>query len=197
MSISLLRDLRDLKVLVLHPPDEPGLRFIDHLRRIGCMVTSLWPVPAELPHGVEVVFLTIEDEQRPAIEQFLKSMPHPKPTLLVIVSYENPATLQLMLESGALAVIDRPVKPFGVLANLAIARSVWLEQQENLKELRKLKRKAAGDRKLVRAKTILMASKGLTEDQAHQYIRQQAMTKRLSMEDIANAIIHAEDLLRS
>lgn len=132
-----------------------------------------------------------------AIEHFLKSMPNPKPTLLVIVSYENPATLQLMLESGALAVIDRPVKPFGILANLAIARSVWLEQQENLKELRKFKRKAAGDRKLVRAKTILMASKGITEDQAHQYIRQQAMTKRLPMEDIANAIIHAEDLLRS
>jgi AmiR/NasT family two-component response regulator len=55
----------------------------------------------------------------------------------------------------------------------------------------------AGERRLAKAKTILMAAKGLTEEQAHQYIRQQAMTKRQAIEEVANMIIQAEDLLRS
>lgn len=195
MSIALLRDLRDLKVLVIHPLDEEGLFLVDHLRRIGCMVTSIWPVPPELPPSVEVVFLSIEDESRPGIEKLLKSMAQPRPTMLAIVSYENPATLQIVLECGALAVVERPIKPFGLLTNLAIARSVWIERQALVKDLRKFKRKVLGDQRLTRAKAILMVSKGLNEKDAYQYIRQQAMTKRLPMEEIANFIINAEELL--
>ncbi|MDR3516994.1 MAG: ANTAR domain-containing protein [Azospirillaceae bacterium] len=195
MSVALLRDLRDLKVIVIHPPDEEGQFLVEHLKRIGCMVASLWPVPAALPPMVEVVFLTIEDESRPEIERLLKSMPQPRPTILTIVSYENPATLQIVLESGALAVVERPIKPFGLLTSLAIARSVWLERQVMAKELRKLRRKVQGDQKLAKAKAILMAAKRFSEDEAHQYIRQLAMSKRLPMEEIASAIINAEDLL--
>lgn len=195
MSVALLRGLRGLKVLVIHPADEEGLFLVDHLRRIGCMVTSTWPVPTELPAAVEVMFLAIEDESRPAIERLLKSMGQPRPTMVAIVSYENPSTLQMVLESGALAVVERPVKPFGLLTNLAIARSLWLERQNLVKDLRKLKRKVQSDQKMAKAKAILMAAKNLKEEEAYQYIRRQAMSKRLSMEDIAGSIINAEDLL--
>ncbi len=196
MRRPLLRYLTGLRTMVIHPNDQAGKEFSDHLNRIGCLVTSIWPVPNELPHDVEVVFLTIEDEQRPAIHRFLKSLPASRPTLIAVVSYENPATLQLVLESGALAVLGRPVQPFGLLASLAIARSVWTDQRDNQRNLRKLQRKIAGDKMMVKAKAILMSAKGISEEEAHQHIREQAMAKRIPMEQVASSIIGAEEFLR-
>ncbi|WP_372002157.1 ANTAR domain-containing protein [Tistrella mobilis] len=195
MSVALLRDLLGLKVLVVHPPDEEGAFLVDHLRRIGCMVTTLWPVPAELPANAEVVLLTIAVEYRAEIERLLKAMGPVPPTIIAIVGYEDPGTLQIVLESGAFAVLEKPLKPFGLLTNLAIARSLWLERQRLLKEARKLRRKMVGEQTLARAKAILMASKSLSENEAHQFIRRQAMARRAPMEEIAAAIVKTEDLL--
>lgn len=116
--------------------------------------------------------------------------------MLAIVGYENPSTLQIVLESGALAIVERPIKPFGLLTNLAIARNLWLERQKLVKEARKYKRKVLGDQKLARAKAILMANRGTSETEAYREMREQAMARRVPIDEIANSIINAEQLLR-
>ncbi len=40
-----------------------------------------------------------------------------------------------------------------------------------------------------------MQTQGLSEDEAYTTIRKQAMAKRISMEEMANAIINANELL--
>jgi AmiR/NasT family two-component response regulator len=102
-----------------------------------------------------------------------------------------------VLEFGALAVIERPIRPFGLLTNLMVARSLWTERRETTKRLRKVERKLSGIQKIQKAKTILMEKQGLTEDDAYQALRQQAMGKRITMEDMALAIINANELLQS
>lgn len=197
MAISLLRELPELKIVVVHPPDEEGDALVSHLRRVGCMVSVTWPVPVTLASNADVLFLLIEGEARAATEALLKSLPKPEPTVIAIVNYEDPTTLQLVLESGAFAVVQKPIKPFGLLANLVAARSIWVERQALLKENRKLRRKITSDQAMSRAKTILMASKGISEVEAYQAIRAQAMSKRLSMEQIASSIINMETLLQA
>lgn len=197
MAISLLRELPELKVVVVHPPDEEGDALVSHLRRVGCMVSVVWPVPVSLVSNADVLFLLIEGEARHAIEALLKSLPKPEPTVIAILNYEDPTTLQLVLESGAFAVVQKPIKPFGLLANLVAARSNWMERQALLKENRKLRRKITSDQAMSRAKTILMASKGISEVEAYQATRAQAMSKRLSMEQIASSIINMETLLQA
>ena len=39
---SLLRRLRRMRVLVIHPDDVEREMFLAHLRRIGCQVESMW-----------------------------------------------------------------------------------------------------------------------------------------------------------
>lgn len=195
MPISLLRELPELKVVVVHPPDEEGDALLSHLRRVGCMVSLVWPLPASLASNADVLFLLVEGEARHATEALLKTLPKPEPTVIAIVNYEDPTTLQLVLESGAFAVVQKPIKPFGLLANLVAARSIWSERQALLKENRKLRRKISSDQAMSRAKAILMASKGISEGEAYQAIRAQAMSKRLSMEQIASSIINMEALL--
>ena len=102
----------------------------------------------------------------------------------------------MVLESGTLSVVERPIRPFGLLTNLAIARSLWLQQQKLLKEARKYKRKVVGDQKIARAKAILMAVHDLSESDAYAEMRRQAMARRLPIDEIANAIINSESLLR-
>ena len=89
------------------------------------------------------------------------------------------------------------MRPFGLLTQLTVARSLWLERQQAAKTLQKLERKLAGIQNIQRAKSILMAAQGLSEEEAHQSIRRKAMSKRVPIEEMALAIINANDLLNS
>lgn len=195
MSIQILRDLRGLRVQVIHPPDGEGVSLVEHLRRIGCSVEAQWPVPDGFASTADVVLLAVDSDSRDAIRKLLKTVDGIPPTIIAIVGYENPSTLQLVLEAGALAVIERPVRPFGLLTHLTLARSLWMERQEGERRVRKLERKLAGIQKIQRAKSILIANQGLSEEEAYATIRQQAMAKRIPMEEMASAIINANDLL--
>ncbi|CAN5492944.1 ANTAR domain-containing response regulator [soil metagenome] len=196
MAIQILRDLRGLRVQVVHPPDNERIGLVEHLRRIGCMVDTQWPVPDHWSDGFDVMLLAIEHDVRADIEKLLKSNNGTRPTLIAIVGYEDPSTLQLVLEAGAVAVIERPIRPFGLLTHLTIARSLWLERRETDKRIRKLERKLAGIQRIQKAKAILMDGQGLTEADAYDSIRRQAMAKRMSMDEMAAAIINANELLQ-
>ncbi len=196
MAIQILRDLRGLRVQVVHPADGERLQLVEHLRRIGCMTDALWPVPDTWSEGYDVVLLAIEHDVRDEIQRLLKSSDKVKPTLIAIVGYEDPSTLQLVIEAGAVGVIERPIRPFGLLTQLTIARSLWLEKRETHKRLRKLERKLAGIQRIQKAKAILMEGQNLTETEAYESIRKQAMAKRIAMDDMAVAIIHANEILQ-
>ena len=47
----------------------------------------------------------------------------------------------------------------------------------------------------MKAKSILMETQGLSEPEAYESIRRQAMAKRVPMDDLAMAIINAHELL--
>jgi two-component system, response regulator / RNA-binding antiterminator len=198
VAIQILRDLRGLRVQVIHPPDTEGVGLIEHLRRIGCTVEAQWPIPEAFSDAVEVVLLSIDHDSRDEIVKLLRSQnERRRPVLIAVVGYENPSTLQLVLESGALAVVERPIRPFGLLTNLTIARSLWIERQDAARRIRKLERKLSGIQKIQKAKSILMEKQGLGEEEAYQTLRRQAMAKRVPMEEMAAAIINADELLHS
>ena len=160
------------------------------------MVEMQWPVPECWSDGCDVMLLAVEHDVRSDIQRLLKSNDGTRPTLIAVVGYEDPTTLQLVLEAGAVAVIERPIRPFGLLTNLTIARSIWLEKREAEKRIRKLERKLSGIQRIQKAKAILMDGQGLSEADAYESIRRQAMAKRLSMDDMAAAIIHANEVLQ-
>lgn len=195
MSNSVLRDLRDLRVQVIHPPDDEGKNLVDHLKRIGCMVEAVWPIPDSPSAQADILVLAIELHAGDAIRRLLRPQGERMATLIAIVDYENPSTLQLVLESGALAVIEKPIRPFGLLTNVILARAVWIERRKTERKVRKLEAKLLGIQNIQRAKAILIQTQHMTEDDAHSTIRKQAMSKRTSMEEMASAIINANELL--
>lgn len=180
---------------VIHPHDTDGESLVEHLRRIGCRVDPRWPIPDQPLENVDVLIITIDRETHGQISDLLRRMSDPKPAVLAVVNYENPATLQLVLETDALAVIGKPVRPFGLLTNLVLSRNLLQSQQAAAERIKKLEAKIAGQKKIAKAKSILMETQGLSERQAYDSLRTQAMAKRISMEQIADAIINANELL--
>nr|WP_154384511.1 ANTAR domain-containing protein [Aminobacter sp. MDW-2] len=187
--------MKGLRVQVIHPPDAAGLALVEHLRRIGCSCETTWPLPDAINPSAVVVLVSIEQENRDKILSLFRPVEPSDPALIAVVTYEDPSTLQVVLECGALAVIERPIRPFGLLTNLTIARALWLERQNASKRIRKLERKLAGNNRILRAKNILMETQGLSEQDAYENIRRQAMAKRVPMDDLASAIINAHELL--
>jgi two-component system, response regulator / RNA-binding antiterminator len=84
-----------------------------------------------------------------------------------------------------------------LLTNLMMARNLWAERRETTKRLRKVERKLSGIQNIQKAKSILMEKQELSEESAYQTLRQQAMAKRITVEDMAVAIINANELLQS
>ena len=142
MAIEILRDLRGLRVEVMHPPDVERARLIEHLARIGCLPFAVWPFPSDLSPEADLVVVAIEHDSRDVLRHLFRDNNRLRATVIGIVGYENPSTLQLVLEIGAQAVIERPIRPFGLLTQLVIARSLWQIQHEAQRQAVKLKPQA-------------------------------------------------------
>ena len=185
----LLHELNGLRVAVLHPLDAEGRVLISHLQRIGSVVTQRWPVPPRLDADFDVVMLAIELDQRQPTTAFVASRSELSPPLIAIVGYENPSMLQLVLESGAVSVIERPLRPFGLLTQLLMARTLWRQRAAALAHIRKLEGRYATVSKLTMSKTMLIAREGLTEQEAHRKIQRLAMAGRTTVEEVAETVI--------
>lgn len=190
---TLLKDLRTLRVLVFHPDDSDGKQLTQQLQRIGCQVQAFWPPLPALPEGIDVIFLAVRPESMEANYEWLRS--DHVPAVITIVTYENPTIVESVLHIGSCAVLPSPVRSFGLLSALVVARQVHGELKEHSRKIRKLESKLLGVRRIAEAKSILMRTHHITDGAAYDLIREQAMSKRVTTEEIADAIINANDIL--
>jgi len=195
LALIKLKDLRDLKVVVIHPHDVDGQMVQDQMTRIGCMTEAFWPPPRRLPQHTDIVFAAIFHDQHDALKQLLRQADKSPPTLIALAEYENAAILQLMLDLGVLAIISKPVRPFGILTNLVAARNSWLMQRNLEERILRLENRLAGQKRIAKAKSILMKIQAINEVDAYKSLRAQAMAKRIPVDEVALSVINAHYLL--
>ena len=189
---SLIEELRGARVLVVHPRDAEGDALLDQLNRIGCNVRGIWPPPVELPRDVDTVFHLVETAETPA---FIASASEGGPTFVAIVDYENPTVLRRLLDSNAHGVINKPIRPFGILSSLVLARSMRGYTRRLESKVQKLEETLKARRDVDKAVKILVTLKKIGEAEAYELIRSQATQKRLSMAQVAATIIGAQDVM--
>jgi len=188
----LMEDLRGARVLVVHPRDAEGDALIDQLKRIGCNVRGLWPPPVEIPRDVDTVFHLVEAAETP---DFTASATDDGPTFVAIIDYENPTVLKRLLDSNAHGVVNKPIRSFGILSSLVLARSAHGYARRLQGKVQKLEETLKARRDVDKAVKILVTLKKIGETEAYELIRQQATQKRLSMAQIAATIIGAQEVL--
>ena len=192
----IINDLRSLTVLIVYPKSTEGEELWEHLTRIGCQIQTCWPPPKEIPKNIDVVFLFV----RPIVEgeyTFNWNTESPPAVLIGIVDYENPSMLEKILSLQAQAVIGLPLKPFGILANIMLSVTNHRREIKISDRLARVNSKMKAYRDIDKAKLFLMNSRDITEDSAYEFIREQAMNKRTTIEAMALAIINASELLNT
>lgn len=187
-----VESLRDLQVLVVHPPDREGDTIVRHLQRIGCRVEAMWPPPIELPSRLDVVYYLIDDQTRRSLPWFASQ---PAAAIVAIVERQASNIMRLLSDASPQAVVSKPVEAFDTLTSLIVAHSIFRYEQRLNTKVRKLEETVRSVRKVEQAKSILMKNMNLEEQQAYEYLRKHAMDRRVSIGRVASAVIDANDLL--
>jgi AmiR/NasT family two-component response regulator len=189
----ILRDLRSLRVGVFHPRDQDGQELTRQLERIGCQVQAFWPPLPDLPEGTDVVFLALSPDMLDA--DFTWCHREDTPPVVAVIAYENPTLIEAVLRVGAIATVASPVRSFGLLSVLVLARDWHDTVKKQQKRIAQLEAKWRGARQIAEAQEILCAQHGISKEEAYRGIREQAMHKRLTAEEIARSIINANEIL--
>jgi AmiR/NasT family two-component response regulator len=183
-----------LRAVVFHPNDNDGAALIGHLKRIGFHVQAFWPPLDALPDQTDLVFRALPADEREPRDNW---MGPDAPPLICVLAYENPTFIDQSLKMGAMAVVTAPVRASGLLSTIVFALQHARQADRQRKRIALLERKVDGMRHVHEAKHVLIRMHGLSEDDAYDMLRTQAMAKRVSIEDICRSILQANDVLRA
>ncbi len=190
----ILDDLRQAKILVIHPRDDDGAALVDHLKRLGCDVKAVWPAPASIPADTDAVFVQVGET---SIEDLATLLETANTAVIAIVTYESPTSLKAVIDLNAHGVLTKPLRQLGVLTQFALARYRFSYEARLANKVKKLEETMKGRRTIEKAVKILTAMNGLEEEAAYKQIRDQATAKRVAVVSVAESIIAANEAMRA
>ena len=188
----LLRRLRRMRVLVIHPDDAERSMFLAHLKRIGCQVDSTWPAPENLPDQIDVVLFLVEGLNNK--NSFAWMAGAESIARIAIISFETPEILVALERLNVHGVLSKPIRIFGVLAALTTAIGMSRHENRLMQRVKSLDETLKARRKIEKAVQILSDTKGIAEEEAYKRLRDKSMSSNTSIAAIADAIIASSDI---
>lgn len=113
--------------------------------------------------------------------------------VLLLTAYSQKDIVEQAKEAGVLAYIVKPVREEQLFPALEIAVSRFEEFQSFKEEVDKLRESLETRKILDRAKGILMTAHGFTEQEAYRRMQQFSMNRRMSIKEVAEAILQAAE----
>lgn len=193
-TLELFRHLRHACITIFHPEDQNREVLIQQLHRIGCQTVALWPPTPQLPADTELVIFLLDTEAS-AKKKLPWLTPDSAIPLIGVLDYENPTTMETATALGCHGMLVRPLQAKGLLSTLILT----MHHCQQLKTLRKRnqrleeKLQAAGE--ISAAQAMLAHARGISATEAYKILREQAMLKRVTVEDIARALLQTDGLL--
>jgi AmiR/NasT family two-component response regulator len=191
-SGTLPAEIANLDIAVVTRRDESGEILIRELQRTRGRVRHIWPPPDVLSEDVDVLFCDLA----PGLPSRLPWLPgEPKAALVLLLPPAPPPDLELLRNCAPDALLHRPFTTHAALAALMVARTRFTYERRLRARIERLDETLRVIRSVERAKTILMNTQRISEDQAYQAIRRQAMERRVSVGAVAAAIVDSHEIL--
>ncbi|MDY4919530.1 MAG: response regulator [Phascolarctobacterium sp.] len=111
--------------------------------------------------------------------------------ILLLTAYSQADIVEKASEAGVIAYLVKPIREEQLFPAMEIAEKRFTEMQKLNLELSQLKESLETRKLLDRAKGILMAAHGMTEQEAYRKMQQFSMAKRISLKSLAESIIAA------
>jgi len=191
-SDNLLRRMRRMRVLVIHPDDAERNMLLAHLRRIGCQVESICAAPSMLPDKIDVVLFLINRIHEKGALSWMSA--NEEIARIAIISFETPEILDELQRLHVHGVLSKPIRIFGVLAALTTAISLAGHEHRLKKRIQSLDETLKARRRIEKAVGILSKTRAISEAEAYKRIRDKSQNTKESIVSIADAIISASDL---
>jgi len=183
---------QDLKISVTCQPNSEGELLTRELQRTRAQVTVSWPQPERLPEGYDVIYC----EYFPGLVHTLPWAPGEATSALVVVLFPDvPYDLKAVCNCSPDAVLHSPFAPREVTTSLVIARDRFQYIKRLQKRIDRLDETLRSTRQIERAKQILMSSRDMNEQEAYDYLRRNAMKRRVSIAVLATAVVDSDMLL--
>ncbi|MGF6780264.1 ANTAR domain-containing response regulator [Paraburkholderia sp. GAS334] len=187
-----LQDIRSLRIAVVHSPDQDRDELLGHLKRIGCKVQVCWPnLDVELD-AIDLVIMSVNPQTAATHHTWLGQKG--APPIIPVVTYENPVVIEAVMLLNAFSVIPSPVRSFGVLTAIAVTVAQHKKQKSLEKYIQRAEEKASKQRTIELAKSILMKSQQLSEEDAYRALCLQARDNHALIEAVADEIVRTDSM---
>ena len=173
------------RAVILHREDSNTERLMRQLGLLGIRASQQWaPLsPAEIP---EIVLVDADQGWDDLLPWNGRTPSRP---VVALLGSEAPGRIAWALAQGAGAVIAKPVAASAVYPALVMALSIHEERQEVAARLQYLEERVRLRPLVHAAVEKLMAERGLDEEHAYAILRDSAMRRRLSMEQISASFL--------
>ena len=180
MSGGVIKNFRGLRARVIHAEDDNRARLAATLDKLGLEVTAVVP-GAPVDGDCDLVLF---DADEGAGHAFGADAPPDLPCIALIGS-EAPSRLARVVNQRAVSHILKPVRSAGVYTAVFLAVNEFRQRQRLQREAEVLRQRLAGRRVVTRAVVRLMRLCGIEEDAAYGWLRDEAMRRRIPIEDMA------------
>ena len=184
--------MRELRVVVAHPRDAEGELVIRCFQRGGATVKCAWPPPATPEGDHDVLVCLVDAASRPLLEAATAASGL---AVLGVLDPARPDNVRIVGEVTPHAVMLKPVDPADILPSVMVAANNAKFQQRQQSKISKLEETLRSYRKVEQAKAILMRQRQIDEPEAYNFLREQAMRRRVSVGMIASAVVELDDVL--
>lgn len=188
----LYEDLRSINVFIIYPPGEDRDIVVQQLQRIGCRIKSIWPHPADIPSGADIIFFQVSQDLKGNIAWNSSTI---DAALVALSDYESPTTLKLLLDTKAHGVLTKPFRSSGILSTLVLARSAQGFQRRQQGKIEKLEAAIKSRRQIEKAIRMLVDLQKIEETQAYEYMRERATSLRVTVAEVAGMLLETHEAM--
>ena len=189
-----------LKVLLVNDTPKHLGRLRDALTAAGCLVVGEADNAFVLPGQVsalapDVIIGDTESPSRDTLEQVcVVSQSAPRPIVMFTDDGGN-TSIRAAIQAGVTAYVVEGLAEARLLPILQVAQARFEEEQRLRAQVTAAETRLAERKTIERAKGLLMKSRGFSEAEAYNVLRNKAMQGNVKLAEVAQRIIDMADLL--
>lgn len=192
MDPNLYRLFSNLEIGVITDHSETGNSLVRDLKRTRATVQHIYPCPDMLPTTFDIIFC---DASYDLPQRLPWNLGNPTSALVLLFQPLQQVDVSLIDNSAPHAVLHMPTTAQEIYSSLIMARNLYRYERRLRQRVDKLDDNLRTMRNVERAKLILMHNKGISEAEAYNFLRKQAMDKQASIGSLATAIVDTQELL--
>lgn len=209
-----MSSVQDLRLVIIAPdslwpdPTDPAALSEAERSRIlrigllqnGCNIVAVLPADVFLPERLaqiapDMIIVDAESQARDTLEHVVMATRDARRPIVLFTEDNDTSHVRDAIAAGVTAYVVAGMAPERVRPVLDVALARFQHEESMRRELADARNQLSERKTIDRAKGILMARQGLSEEDAYARLRKTAMDKGLKVADVAQRILDVSDLL--